>query len=283
MLLIVQMVPRLWEYQIEFPARTVVHLSLGMAVGVMLLLKIGIVRFFRRLDQALVPMLGTSLLVSSVVLIGISVPSAFREAYATSRLFTQESQERVATLLAQAGLEEATCGRYANSSSLREGQRILRHECIECHDLRTVLAKPRTPSLWRQTVRRMADRSLTFEPLDEQQQWQVTAYLTALSPQLQKSSQQLSDQQGQRAASRRAAEAMTTQESDDVPYDAVKAEELVAAKCSQCHEATLVADAPLNNESEVRQLVASMVEEGMDATDSELSLMVEYLKRTYVK
>ena len=225
MLLMVQMVPRLWEYQIEFPARTVVHLSLGMAVGVMLLLKIGIVRFFRRLDQTLVPLLGTSLLVSSVVLIGISVPSAFREAYATSRLFAQDSQERVATLLAQAGLDDATCTRYASSSSLREGQRILRHECIECHDLRTVLAKPRTPSLWRQTVRRMADRSITFGPLDEQQQWQVTAYLTALSPQLQKSSQQLSDQQGQRAASRQAAEAMTAQKSDDVPYDAVKAEE----------------------------------------------------------
>ena len=92
LLLIVQMVPRLWTYQIEFPARTVVHLSLGMAVGVMLLLKIGIVRFFRRLDQTLVPLLGTSLLVSSVVLIGISVPSAFREAFATARLFTAENR-----------------------------------------------------------------------------------------------------------------------------------------------------------------------------------------------
>ena len=71
------MVPRLWTYQIEFPARTVVHIALGMAVGVMLLLKISVVRFFRRLDQALVPLLGTGLLVWSVVLIGISVPAAF--------------------------------------------------------------------------------------------------------------------------------------------------------------------------------------------------------------
>ena len=29
-----QMVPRLWNYQIEFPARTVAHLMLGMTVGV---------------------------------------------------------------------------------------------------------------------------------------------------------------------------------------------------------------------------------------------------------
>ncbi len=41
--LLVQMIPRLWTYQIEFPARTVVHLSLGMAVGTILILKITIV------------------------------------------------------------------------------------------------------------------------------------------------------------------------------------------------------------------------------------------------
>ena len=38
--LMTQMVPRLWSYQIEFPARTVAHLMLGMAIGVILLIKI---------------------------------------------------------------------------------------------------------------------------------------------------------------------------------------------------------------------------------------------------
>ena len=78
-----QMAPRLWTYQIEFPARTVVHITLGMAVGIVLIMKISIVRFFRRLDQSLVPQLGTFMLVSSVVLIGISVPAVLREALAT--------------------------------------------------------------------------------------------------------------------------------------------------------------------------------------------------------
>ena len=31
--LMIQMVPRLWTYQVELPARTVVHLLLGMAIG----------------------------------------------------------------------------------------------------------------------------------------------------------------------------------------------------------------------------------------------------------
>ncbi len=31
--LMIKMVPRMWNYQIEFPARTVMHLTLGMAIG----------------------------------------------------------------------------------------------------------------------------------------------------------------------------------------------------------------------------------------------------------
>ena len=42
-----EMVPRLWEYQVEFPARTVVHVLLGTIIGVVLLIKVSIIRFFR--------------------------------------------------------------------------------------------------------------------------------------------------------------------------------------------------------------------------------------------
>ncbi len=109
LILILQMVPRLWSYQIEFPPRTVVHIALGMAVGILLLVKVGIVRYFRRLEKDLVPQLGTCLLVCSTVLIGISVPWAFQEAYATATLLTPSNRLRVETLLAQAGLEPAQC------------------------------------------------------------------------------------------------------------------------------------------------------------------------------
>ena len=37
----------------------------------------------------------------------------------------------------------------------------------------------------------MADRTTLFNPLDDNQQWQVTAYLVALSPQLQQSVQRI--------------------------------------------------------------------------------------------
>ncbi len=283
LLLILQMAPRLWTYQIEFPARTVVHLSLGMAVGVMLLLKIGIVRFFRRLDQTLVPLLGTSLLVSSAVLIGISVPSAFQEAFATARLFTEENRERVRALLEHSGLDDDDAARLATTPSLRAGQGILRRECVDCHDLRTVLARPRTPALWRQTVRRMADRTAMFNPLDDRQQWQVTAYLTALSPQLQKSVQQYTEQQQRSDAAAEAAAAITAADPLEVAYDAAAAEALYQAKCSQCHAVSVVASSPPDSEAAARQLVAAMVDEGLEATPQELAVIVQYLTQTFGK
>ena len=278
-----QMVPRLWTYQIELPARTVIHMSLGMAIGVILLLKISIVRFFKRLDAALVPALGSSLLVGSVVLIGIAVPPAFREALATNRLFTEENCRRVETLLVQAGLDKPAGAQLATHASLRAGQRVLRQQCIECHDLRTVIARPRTPDAWRQTVRRMADRTTLLDPIDEQQQWQVTAYLVALSPQLQQSAQRLRDQVERRDGAKQAAAGLTEKPDDAAPYDTALAKQLFEAKCSECHATSEVDKKPPDSESAARDLVKRMVDEGLTASEAELAQLVRFLTETYVK
>jgi nitrite reductase (NADH) large subunit len=283
LLLMWQMVPRLWAYQIEFPARTAVHMSLGMAIGVILLLKIAIVRFFRRLDAALVPTLGTSLLVASFVLIGIAVPSAFREAVATSRLFDEENCHRVATLLAQAGLDQSASTALASPESLRAGQQVLRQQCVECHDLRTVLARPRTPDAWRQTVRRMAERTTLMAPLTESQQWQVTAYLVALSPQLQQSVHQMRDQQERRHEAQQAAAALTATSQEPSAYDAAQARRLFETKCSECHATSAVDKKPPDSEDAARAMVQQMVQEGLTASEDELAQLVRYLTETYVK
>jgi rubredoxin/mono/diheme cytochrome c family protein len=279
--LLVQMIPRLWAYQIEFPARTVAHITLGMAIGVLLLLKIAIVRYFRRLDQALVPLLGSMLLVGSVVLIGISVPVAFREAWATGKLFAAENRQRVEALLAQAGLSEAQCTRYASAESLRAGQRVLRSECIDCHDLRTVLARPRTPLNWRQTVARMADRTTVMNPISESEQWQVTAYLVAISPQLQRSAQQRSEAASRSADARQAAQAVAQDEAEPAAYDAAAAQQLFSTKCALCHETSLVDMAPPASQQEAQELVVRMVDAGLEASEAEIAQLVQYLTATY--
>ena len=70
----------------------------------------------------------------------------------------------------------------ASSPTLLAGRRVLLREGVRCHDLRTILLKPKTAKGWRETVRRMADRSVVLDPIAENQQWAVTSYLIAISP-----------------------------------------------------------------------------------------------------
>jgi len=283
-----EMAPRLWSYQIEFPARTVLHLALGMAIGPLLVLKILIVRFFRRLDAALVPALGTSLFVGTAVLIGISAPFAFheaviRQASAAEGLFAPNGLQRVRTLLVEAGLGEAEAAALATPESLQAGQQVLRGRCTECHDLRTVLARPRTPENWLQTVKRMADRTTALDAINQQQQRQVTAYLVAISPDLQRSAQQMRTQKELGDQTRQAIEAVAEQRLAPSEFDLQQARLLFESTCSKCHSPSFVEAAPPASADEARQLVARMVEEGLTAGEEELSQIVRYLTATYAE
>jgi hypothetical protein len=63
----------------------------------------------------------------------------------------------------------------------------------------------------------------------------------------------------------------------------VAARQLFEAKCSQCHKTTVVELAPPGSESEARQLVAMMVDEGLEATEEELAQLVRYLTDSFAK
>jgi hypothetical protein len=65
-----KMIPRLWEYQVEFPARTTAHIILGFTIGFLLLIKIAIMRFFRHFEEWM-PYLGTAIMLSTIILIGL--------------------------------------------------------------------------------------------------------------------------------------------------------------------------------------------------------------------
>ena len=66
-------------------------------------------------------------------------------------------------------------------------------------------------------------------------------------------------------------------------YDAATAKQLFENKCSQCHATDLVAEAPPGSEDEARELVARMVDEGLEATREELIQIVQYLTESYGK
>jgi hypothetical protein len=129
----------------------------------------------------------------------------------------------------------------------------------------------------------MADRTTILDPLEENEQLQVTAYLVALSPDLQKSARQLRKEQDRRDQSRQAAATVTTKEPAVITYDEASARQLFERKCSQCHEATLVDDSPPGSAGEARELVAWMVDEGLEATEEELALIIRFLTESYVR
>ena len=221
--LMVQMVPRMWMYQIELPARTVVHLTCGILIGAILIIKLMIVRFFRHLEGTLIPALGTALLLLTVVVISLSVPFAIRESMLNQQALSgglglQENLTRVSRHLSDIGLQdEALKSQLSTTRGLVLGRHVLNNKCIVCHDLRTVLARPKTAKQWRQTVTSMASRSDIFTPISSDEQWQVTAYLIAISPDLQRSVEQQADLRRSKSDAASALQAAIKKQPEVVP------------------------------------------------------------------
>jgi mono/diheme cytochrome c family protein len=283
-----EMVPRLWTYQVELPARTVAHLIMGLTIGTLLFVKILIVRFFKHLEGKMVPFLGTGLLVCTVVLTGLSTPFALRELYLSrSTAFTPANLERVGNLLPLAGLpREASLTDLASLRSLERGRTLLHEKCIECHDLRLVLARPQTPESWLLTVQRMADRSMITNPISEREQWHITAYLIAVSPDLRKTLQKQRSQELDAAASKKAGQLIALEAIPMAPertFDLSECKLLFTKRCALCHDLEDVDRKPPKTPKDARDLVARMAENGMKGTEQDLAKIAHYLRVTYVK
>jgi len=284
-----EMVPRLWDYQVELPARTVFHLAIGLAIGAMLIVKLAVVRFFKHLEARLAPILGTMLLIASLLLVSLALPFALREVYLSETLLDarqadQARIERVRRQLPQAGIEDPELiQELASAASLEAGRRVLTSKCTQCHDLRTVLVRPRTPRTWRQTVARMADRSTVLNPITAHDERVVTAYLIAVSPTLQQTLKQRRDAQLKEAASQQAVrEARETMTRGQASFDLEASRRTFRRTCSQCHELDQVAAAPPETFEEVVTLVQRMVGNGLNASELQLDQVMYYLAETYV-
>jgi cytochrome c553 len=172
----------------------------------------------------------------------------------------------------------------ASKKGLISGRRILADKCVQCHDLRTVLARPRTPQAWQQTVSRMANRSTILNPITEDDQWFVTSYLIAVSPTLQQTLKERRKMETRARESQSSLQsAVKLSEIEKSDYDPVKAGKLFERKCAQCHEITQVEQAPPQSRTEVLALVQRMVGNGLEASEVELDLIIRYLTNTYAR
>ncbi len=316
-----KMVPRLWTYQVEFPARTVVHILLGVTVGFLLLLKISIMRFFRHFEEWM-PFLGTGILLCTVLMLVLSIPPFLREHALAHGApggdpFSRASQERVARLLPNAGLpDDVDLAALATEKTLRAGRDVLIDRCTACHDLRTILDRPRTPQGWWTTVERMGEKPTIFGAMNDDHLYAATAYLIAITPDLQRS------MKARRAAEEAQEETLEEIAGGDIvdagvadgggvdapsPIDAggpsgdagnpdagvakpaapavdpARARAAYERRCSECHELSEVAANPPKTKAEVKTVIRRMVENGMEASRSEIALITWWLERQYVQ
>ncbi len=286
-IMMTKMVPRLFTYQVEFPARTVVHIILGISIGLILIIKISIIRFFRHLEEWM-PYLGVALLFCTVILLGLSLPFAFKDRLLGKRaaggdVFSVANVDRVKKVLPTAELpKEANLDELGTAESLRRGRQVMLTQCVECHDLKTILARPRSPQDWVHTVERMGEKPALSKPLEEKDLWAVSAYLIAISPDLQASAAKKRQQEVE-AKKAKAAGLAALDADAGAPTAGGDAKPLLAKHCTQCHELTELDKKPPKTKKDVDSLMSRMIDNGLEAPDGDLKAISAYLTATYAK
>lgn len=291
-LLMIEMVPRLWQYQVELPARTVMHATAGIALGILLFTKIAILWFWRHFEESM-PALGFGILVCTLLLGILSIPFAIQAQGLGSDAFESKNLERVERLMARIEWEQDVApSELTKVKSLSRGRRILVDDCVRCHDMRTILAKPRTSESWYSTVMRMTEKPSVFGPTTALEDVPyVTAYLVAITPEIQESRKELAKQQKLRedllsglgiqdgaksanggAAAVAAATATVSKEEGDA---------MLQEYCTGCHELSPEITEYKGDVAAWTKVMADMVEEGAEVPPEKSAKLIAYLAQTY--
>ncbi|RMH00017.1 MAG: hypothetical protein D6705_01590 [Deltaproteobacteria bacterium] len=277
------MVPRLWRYQTELPARTVVHAVAGIVIGVLLVSKIVILRRFRHFEEAM-PRFGLGLLLSTVVLVFLSVPYAIVAHDLTGDAAAPENLERVRRHLSEVVDDPQAVAAATTPEAIARGRAVLTGKCTSCHDMRTILRRPRTAGEWLRVVRRMQEKPVVFGvPVTDEDVLPVTAYLAAVTPRIQRSERKRAADEAKARARKQAMLANVTGEEATPPadYDPARAKALFEARCTECHDADTVAEHGGGDRGQWLSVIAAMVEEGAEVAPDEANLLAAYLAERY--
>ena len=138
-----------------------------------------------------------------------------------------------------------------NEESMDHGRSVLVDKCVVCHDLRSILKKPKTGKQWLSTVIRMQKLpSMGSVRILDEDVAPVTAWLIAINPSLQekKKADKVNKKEERKAieeamegtspAAETVSDAKTGKPVETVNdwYDDDGAGELVRTKCTECHE-----------------------------------------------
>jgi len=234
------------------------------------------------------PVLGTSMLLCVWLLVALSVPFAFRERQLRTKALggdvsSVQNLERLKLVLPMSGLpKEAPLAEITTVKGLARGREVLLTKCVQCHDLKTILARPRAPRDWVQTVDRMTEKPVLGEAVDEQEQWHVAAYLIAITPDLQQSAKKARAQKN-KARDAKVASVAAMEGVADTKVDLLTVKPLYETKCSECHDLSDCEKHVWKGEPDVKEIMDRMIDNGLEATPLELEQMRQYLVGTFVK
>ena len=280
-ILMIEMVPRLWEYQVELPARTVVHAVMGLVIGILLIAKIAIIRWFQHFGKEL-PGLGFAILVCTLVLGFLSLPFAIRAHDITGATFSEENLARTQTKLRDNAewAEGMDIEALASTEALLQGREILATKCVICHDLKTIMDGPKTPNQWFKTCIRMAGKPTFGDPLTREDIPLVAAYLVAITPDIVR--HRFEKKSTKKKQAKVVSSLIKSEEVNETEYDEEEAKLLVEDQCTQCHEMDTMDDFEPKTEEGWREVVTLMIEEeGAELSPMDAQLVVRYLTENY--
>lgn len=291
------MLPRLWEYQVELPARTVAHAVAAIVLGVLLFTKLAILRWFRHFEESM-PALGHGILVCTIVIATLSVPFAWRAQGLGGELMSAENLARVRGLLDGVAFEDelddpehtpVDRDALVTRTSLDRGRRVLVEQCTACHDMRTILAKPRTADQWFDISARMAEKPSVYgNPIELDDLPALTAYLAAITPELHTSRKR--ERRDERARATMVAGAMgatTLMMAAPVPAPAAAMPPApvvpamprltLQAACTQCHELDEIDAHGGDDAAGWSKVVREMIDEGAEISEADARVIVDLL------
>lgn len=148
--LLFEMVPRAWEFRVATPV-SVVHGILGVAIGVILAIKIAIIRRYQRFGHRL-PWIGGALAVTTLVVSALGIVPAWM------------------VLRPRAPL----------SPELVRGREVVSQKCNQCHGASTIASEHEDARKWNRITREMQRFSRTIpgkEPITDDERILAAAYL----------------------------------------------------------------------------------------------------------
>ncbi len=285
------MFPRLWEYQYELPARSVIHAVVAIVLGVLLISKVMILLFFRHFEEA-TPRFGFGILLCTVVLISLSVPHAARALDLQGRITDEENLARVERILSEIDLGEGAppIAELRSPEALQRGRDLLVNKCVTCHDMRTILLMPRTGARWHEVVVRMQEKPDPFnsEPLTDEEVPYVTAYLIAITPDIQASrKRKVEEERSREVVEQKAVAALAeppkAEPGPSVAVDGAKGKEILDSRCKDCHELDEVENFGGADVAGWSKVITDMVAEGAEVSEDEARMLAPFLALVYPK